>query len=413
VIILGGDENALSVARALARAGITSYFLNRPTVPARYSRYGRWISVEGGSDTPDDWKRFLLGRNSDNLAGAVLLTCSDDAIELVLDNWTPLSAKFLLEECPVSVRRRLLDKLSTYESAREAGIPVPGFWFARSLTDLQQALEQCRFPVILKPRLSHHSAKIGRKHVRVNDISQLAREYMRLSGLGLSVVIMEFIPGGDDRLCSYYTYMDADGRPLVHFTKRVARRYPINAGRGTYHETTWNPEAAALGERFFRHIGLRGLGNIEFKRDDRDGKLKIIEANARFTAADALVCASGIALAPLIYDRLTGRSPIPPAQYRRGMVLWYPLEDFFAFLELRRNGMCCWSDWLSSVCRTDVFPYWDMRDPLPSLVNLAQRSRSLRRLWERRGGRRLSTEAGGAYDVDRGALSGSDGTRAR
>src|SRR5260221_594633 len=85
-IIVGGDATALSVARNLSRAGIPVYLLNRPNVSARYSRWGRWITVPGGADTQQDWRRFVLGSDSDRLAGAVLLACSDEAIARMIDS---------------------------------------------------------------------------------------------------------------------------------------------------------------------------------------------------------------------------------------------------------------------------------------------------------------------------------------
>ena len=51
-----------------------------------------------------------------------------------------------------------------------------------------------------------------------------------------------------------------------------------------------------LGLALFGHAGLRGVANVEFKRDPRDGRLKLIECNARFTAANGLLTASGIDL---------------------------------------------------------------------------------------------------------------------
>src|SRR5947209_6486750 len=156
-IILGGDENALSVLRNLSRAGIPTYVLNRRKAPVHFSRYGRRLAAADGSETPQDWARFLLGSKSDHLAGAVLFACGDDAIELVADNWSALASKYLLEECPPSLRHILLDKLSTYETAREVGVPVPRFWLIRSEAELRAAEGECRFPVILKPRLSYFS----------------------------------------------------------------------------------------------------------------------------------------------------------------------------------------------------------------------------------------------------------------
>ena len=41
--------------------------------------------------------------------------------------------------------------------------------------------------------------------------------------------------------------------------------------------------------------------------DLKDGELKLIENNARFTAANGLVTASGFDLAKFVYNRLTGR----------------------------------------------------------------------------------------------------------
>ena len=72
-------------------------------------------------------------------------------------------------------------------------------------------------------------------------------------------------------------------------------------GNACYHISSWEPEAADLGEKFFRGINLRGLGNIEFKRDLRDGKLKVIECNARFTAAQELLNRSGMDISEIIY----------------------------------------------------------------------------------------------------------------
>ena len=53
------------------------------------------------------------------------------------------------------------------------------------------------------------------------------------------------------------------------------------------------------------------MGNVEFKRDTRDGRLKLIECNHRFTAANELVRRAGIDLARIAYDRACG-DDVPP-----------------------------------------------------------------------------------------------------
>jgi hypothetical protein len=74
-------------------------------------------------------------------------------------------------------------------------------------------------------------------------------------------------------------------------------------GNACYHLTDWNPEVGDLSLKLFQWVGLRGLANAEFKRDERDGKLKLIECNARFTASIAGVSMCVMLLAAAHSDR--------------------------------------------------------------------------------------------------------------
>ncbi len=176
------------------------------------------------------------------------------------------------------------------------------------------------------------------------------------------------IPGPDHLLASYYTYLDSDGQPLFHFTKRIIRRFRKNEGLACYQITDWDGEVAELGLRFFQRIGMRGLANVEFKRDLRDGQLKLIECNPRFTAAQALLVGCGFDIASFIYDHLTGRPVEPPRSYRNGVRMWNPGRDFLAYWELRASNELTFGGWLKSVCHPQVLPFFQMSDPLPSLA---------------------------------------------
>ena len=167
---------------------------------------------------------------------------------------------------------------------------------------------------------------------------------------------MEWVPGPDDRLCSYYTYLDEEGTPLFHFTKRIIRRFPVGMGNACYHVTDWNPEVRDEALKLFRWVGLRGLANAEFKRDERDGRLKLIECNARFTASDCLVARSGFDLAAFVYNRAVGLPQRPLESYAQGMRLWDPVRDFECFLALRKRGELTFGQWAASVLRRHNLP---------------------------------------------------------
>ena len=366
-IILGGGANALSVARSLGRAGVEVYAINEDSAYVRYSRYCRWLEVPG--DAPGAWACFLLGPESEPLRGGVLLACSDDAIAIIARHRPELSAKFRLEESNPTAQLDMLDKLRTYQAAQAAGVPTPRFWPARTREQIMALRDALVFPLIVKPRFTHlWERRSGKKFVVADDFDQLLRAHEALGAVGIETLLVEWIPGLDDRLCSYYTYLHGPSVPLFHFTKRVIRRFPAGVGNGCYHVTDWNPEVRDLALRLFRWVGLRGLANAEFKRDERDGQLKLIECNARFTASNCLVARSGLDLAAFVYNRLVGRPQPPLAAYALDMRLWDPVRDLQAFLELRRRGRLVFRQWIASILHRQTFPYLDWRDPLPALV---------------------------------------------
>jgi len=134
--------------------------------------------------------------------------------------------------------------------------------------------------------------------------------------------------------------------------------------------TEWDEEVAELGLHFFRSIGLRGVAYVEFKRDERDGSLKLIECNHRFGASIELLRAAGIDLPLLTYERLVGRRVKRVDVYREGVRLWHPVDDARAFLAYRRRGSLSFSGWLRSLIHALHVPVFRWDDPKPSLVEL-------------------------------------------
>ncbi|HLA83923.1 MAG TPA: hypothetical protein VJL29_03940 [Thermoguttaceae bacterium] len=376
VVILGGGTNALSIARSLGRRGAAVWAINFANEAVCRSRYARRVPLADGPDPAAVWTEFLLSRRSDHLRGAVLLAACDDGLKIIAENRAALDEKFLLDDSNPEAQLCMLDKLSTYRAATAAGVPTPRFWTAESMADLEAARDELVYPLIVKPRLSHlFERRFGAKFVVVRSFDELLAAFQNVHDADISVMLVEQIPGPDDRLCSYYTYLDEWGNPLFHFTKRIVRRYPVGMGAACYHVTDAIPELHELGLRLFRHVGLRGLANVEFKRDERDGRLKLIECNARFTAANCLVERAGYDLARLVYNRIVGLPQPRLTGFRTGLRLWYPIEDFHAFRQMRRQGMLSFPRWLASLLHRQTLPYFSWRDPMPTIVGQLRRLR--------------------------------------
>jgi D-aspartate ligase len=371
-VILGGTVTALSVARSLADAGVTVYVLDHRDSPARVSRLCSTF-VDVGSDQMQD--RMLQWLRS-GPRGAVLLACGDEGLELIARRRQELlELGYIPMEADDDVLLAMLDKQRTDQLAREHGIPSPRVLPLRDQADVETVTREFGYPCVLKPVHSHIFArrvKSGAKVLSVDGPAELAAELERMSEVGVEMLVIEVITSSDDEYVSYYSYLDEHGEPLFHLTKRKIRQYPVRFGSGTYHAMTRDPEVAEAGLRFLQAVGLRGLGNVEFKRDGRDGQLKLIECNARFTMSNELIRTAGVDLALFVYNRLLGRSTPPADGYRDDLRLWDPIHDVLALRQYRRSGELSLGRWAASLLRRQCFQTARIDDPLPALTGVTR-----------------------------------------
>jgi D-aspartate ligase len=366
-LLLGGGVVSISVARGLNEAGVPVIAFGHRTNPLRHSRAcRRFVDTGGGPGVQERWLSLL----ADRPRAGVVLPCCDDGLELLAHNRQRLLALgYAPMEADDDVLLAMLDKQRTAELARAAGVEAPRTATLERGVRLDSALRGFSFPCALKPRHSHrfaHHFGMLRKLIVVESRQALESELAALPE-GLEMIATEIVPG-PDRYCSYYSYLDEEGQPLFHYTKQKLRQFPTHFGLGTYHVSDRDAEVAETGLRFFQRAGVRGLACVEFKRDERDGRLKLIECNHRFTAADALQRACGLELGQLAYNRALGLSGPPLDGYRSGVALWFPREDARAALAYRRSGELSLAAWLRSLAAPLRLPVFSPGDPLPSLL---------------------------------------------
>ncbi|MDQ6841701.1 MAG: hypothetical protein M3025_04670, partial [Actinomycetota bacterium] len=281
------------MARSLAGAEVVVHVLDGPRSPARFSRAVTNF-VDVGVEQPQarmlDWLRS-------GPVPAVVLPGSDEGVELIARNRGQLEQLgYLPVEGDDQALLKMLDKAQTYELARRHGIAVPRIVHLRTAEEVEAAVAELEFPCVLKPAQSHLFArKVAPVKVQfVNSAAELRRELDTLRALDVEAFVTEVIVGASDEFVSYYGYLDHDGSSLVSFTKRKLRQNPPGFGIGTYHETTDDAAVSEVGLRFLQAAGIRGLGNVEFKRDAEDGELKLIDCNPRCTLSNELARRSGV-----------------------------------------------------------------------------------------------------------------------
>lgn len=378
VILLGPNENGLSVARSLGPRGVPVFALGGEDW-LRRSRYVEGIPYDRPKSRSADallevWLRWLRGPESDRFAGSVLVPCNDVSVELIARNRAELSGRFLLDESRDELTLALLDKTETYRIAAEADVEAPRIWHVANRAELERVLPELRYPCAIKPRNSSEFWwRLKTKLLVAADQDELLRHFAVVDELGIAALVTEVIPGADDDYYSYWTYVDSTDRLRFHFTKRKFRQYPIHHGLGTLHASYLDEEVHRLGERFVRGSGLRGIAVVEFKRDARDGRLKLMECNVRVTKSNEVIVQAGIDLPRLVYERITGGDFSPPEGFIPGVALWFPFEDISALRRYRRSGELTFRQWLKPLLGRTRLPVFSLRDPGPSLAILADR----------------------------------------
>ncbi len=372
VVLLGGRENCLAVTRNLGRLGIPVYVSGRKACQALYSRHcRRSFPVERGELSANAWQRLLLGDPPPELRDAIVLAMCDESLEFLAAHHGELSQRYTLPAFDPELCLAMLDKLETLIRARAAGVPTPNFWVVGTSEELLAIRDELHMPVVVKPLNSRAFVdEFGCKLFIVDDgFEQVVEKVELCRARAIKVMVMEMIPGPDSLLSSFNTCRTSAGETLYEYTKSVIRRWPVNRGGATLHRSIWLPETAVMGRKMFDAIGWQGIGNVEFKRDLRDGKLKIIEVNGRFTAAQRLITEAGAPIDLMLYCHLTGQ-PLPGfAGYSQTMLFWYPLRDFFAFLQMRKAGQLTFAEWLRSLAFPPLLlSVASWRDPLPSIV---------------------------------------------
>jgi len=379
-IVIGGSANALSIARSLGRRGVQVRIVNSPGNESAYSRYARFYPIASGAGFEAAVEEFLLGAAGAELQGSVLLTASDEGINVLAANRDELARRYRLDLSDAKGAVAMLDKRATYEIARAAGVATPRFWRIGSAADIETVRGDLVFPLIVKPLHTHVAEyAFGAKFVLVTSLDELGLALAGLADAGIASFLVEHVPGPDTNLASYYTYLDEDGEPQFDFTKRIIRRSPSGMGLATYHVTDRVEGLREPALALLRAAGVRGVANVEFKTDPRDGTRRLMECNARFTAANCLLTSAGVDLSWYVYARACGL-PLPAMDsYRTGVTLWDPVRDLKSYHQLRGRGEIDRRTYVRSVLRRQTLPTFAWDDPQPAIRKLVHQLRSAAR----------------------------------
>lgn len=379
VIVLGLSPTGLYAVRESVRAGAEVVGVSDGFACGCYSRYLRNADRCWKISSQDELLNKLMDFASVANRRPILLPTSDRYIEFIGRHADTLSGSFLFAESYRNLSQELMDKRSFNKLCHEYGIATPGVWEAADKNELLALSLEIPFPCILKPELIHCAANFlkGKKVLLArskDEYCSLVRSIPEETGGWL---VQEVIPGPESNITLFGGYFGRDGQALQTFTARKLRQYPAGFGSASLVRSELCHETLEKSVDFLGKIGFRGICGTEFKRDSRDGKLKIIEINPRPTLWFQITHAAGKRIVETACRDLAGL-PVSKENNQIDGVVWrYIFKDIYSSLYYRLKGKTFIfpkPDVSSGFATPNqrIWPVYDSADPLPALAEPCQ-----------------------------------------
>jgi predicted ATP-grasp superfamily ATP-dependent carboligase len=223
------------------------------------------------------------------------------------------------------------DKAQVLTLAAQLGIPTPAMRVCGTKAEVHTAASQLGFPVVIKAsrsRVWSEGRWISTSVKYATDAAVLDSHLEAIPAAVYPLLVQERIDGAGSGV---FICCDETG-VVASFAHRRIREKPPSGGVSVLSESAV-PDAEVLqsATRLLEALKWRGVAMVEFKRDSRDGKLKLMEINGRFWGSLQLAIDAGVDFPALLVEIAQGRRPATP-QYRVGVRTRWLLGDVDSLL---------------------------------------------------------------------------------
>jgi D-aspartate ligase len=363
-------SGSTGVVRSLGRLGVPVYAAHpsrwAPPMLSRYLRGAFTLPVDASE--PEKLLSALLdiGRK---IARPSILIPVDDVAALFLDaHAEPLEEWFIFPEQPAGLAASLASKKELYLLCQRLRIPTPTTVFPQSRGDLSELLRSTRFPLAVKaidPRLVHRQQG-ATSVVIVRGQEELLEAYERMEVDGRpNLMLQEYIPGDAASIWMFNGYFDEHSECLIAFTGTKLRQFLPDTGVTSLGICVPNAEVEQATKQMLKAVGYRGIVDLGYRYDARDGRYKLLDVNPRIGATFRLfVAGNGMDVARVMYLHLTGQQ-VPVSTPRHGRKWLVENYDLAASLLYRRDGRLSAGQWVRSLRGVQETAWFATDDLLP------------------------------------------------
>lgn len=400
VILGSGHHGGLAIARSLGRLGVPVYAADTDWWETAFtSRYCRGRFFINLASDPTDESVHRLSEAGRKLGGRpLLIPVTDPGAIWVAEHAEELSETFRFTRMDPNLVRTLCDKSRMQKLADSCGVPVARSVLPHCRESLERFASDSAFPLMVKATDGEElRRRTGGTKFLVHNRSELIELYDKAwDGRSPNFIVQEFIPGEDWMFDGYF---DDQSQCMFGITGKKIRRFPAKTGVTSLGVCLRNDVVQSITRKFMSAIGYRGILDIGYRYDWRDGQYKVMDVNPRIGSSFRLfVALCGLDVARVLYLQLTG-SPIPSHRAVEGRK-WLT-EDFDIFSSVRSacDGSLSLREWVASFKGVQELACFAPDDPLPLfMMALADGCEFWKWL------RRCGTARGHAVQVDRPAL---------
>lgn len=366
-LVFGLDINGLGVVRSLGRRGIPVIAIdpNRQKM-GRFSRYCKAVICPDPKQQEEDYVNLLLALGKMMNSKGVIIQSEEADILTILKHKNELEKYYRIPMADFDIIEALVDKGKFYKMLEELNMPHPKTFFPNDIFDVKKISREITYPYIVKPIFSPDFNK--EFHVKVfkaSSTKELINAYDKATSNGHKVVIQEVIPGDDNNIYGFGSYMNKKFELKGAIIYKKIRGYPKGFGNCSLIESTWEPEILKLSLELLGSINYYGISEIEFKRDIRDNSFKIIEMNARTWWQNRLASRCGADLPFMAYiDALHGK--VDEIISKKEGVKWlYMFSDLRSSFESIMKGELSLVGYINSLRGEKEYAIFAWDDPLP------------------------------------------------
>lgn len=341
-VVLRLTPTGLYAARELGQAGVPVLGVTSGEHAGMFSRFLTLGYLCIPLDEEERLVQELIATSKRLGMRGVLIPTSDVYIEFVVKHREALEDYYVIPGAyRPEVYASMVDKGPFYQLCEKHGVAYPSCVEVER-DGLEGAKDSIRFPFILKPTLIHHVKEFmaGRKVLVVRDDEEFRQTVDSIPDADTRWLVQEIIPGPESDITLFGGYFDREGKAHQSFTCTKVRQYPPGFGSASLVRSAIHEETREISERFLKEMGYHGIAGTEFKWDERDQELKIIEINPRPTLWFSISHHSDKRIALAAFCDLTGQE-LPLEKDQRNDVLWrYAGKDLWSkfFYLLKGKG---------------------------------------------------------------------------